>query len=269
MTVYIDQKTLRPGLLVSLKTSIHGNVHYLKTEIEAQHETADGAKARWETERTIADPVEHEAAKKARSKAAGLIRRVCKQSAFGLLCPEEDAGRLAEAVRDARVIADEFNKAAQISRLTVYVITGKVSPDDAEAVKAIKSEIRELMEMMEGGVGQADAAAIRDAASRAKELGAMLSEDAAAKVQIAVETARAAATRIVKDGASQASDEAAVRKIASMRTAFLDLDEVGEIAAPKAKAAALDIAPPAKIASVQTADENRLIDEIDGQGWRV
>ena len=63
--------TLRPGLLVSLKTSVHGNVSYQRRDIinEASH-------SKWETDRVIADPVEHEAATKARNTARGMIAKV-------------------------------------------------------------------------------------------------------------------------------------------------------------------------------------------------
>lgn len=63
--------TLRPGLLVSLKTSCTGNVSYTRADIEAGHMTEEGKKrAKWETERTIEDPIEHEAAIKVQSKTA-------------------------------------------------------------------------------------------------------------------------------------------------------------------------------------------------------
>src|SRR5580765_135900 len=86
----INTSTLRPGLLVGLSTSISGNVRYRTQTLEEEHLTEDGAEAaRWETERTITDPAEYEAAKKARSKARNSIVRVCAASAFGLLCPED------------------------------------------------------------------------------------------------------------------------------------------------------------------------------------
>lgn len=245
----IQSNTLRPGLLVSLKTSIAGNVRYAQAVIEAEHKTEAGeAKARWETERTIVDPVEHEAAKVARSKASALIRGVCATSAFGLLCPENAAPDLEKAIAEARALADTFNEGAKLSRISVYVITGRIAPDDVEAVKAINSEISELLAEMATGVQNLDVKAVRDAASRAKRIGSMLSPDSEARVRIAIDTAREAAKKIVKAGeqASQEIDATAVRKITEMRTAFLDLDDAKEIAAPTASARALDLAPTAQ-----------------------
>ena len=242
----IQTSTLRPGLLVSLKTEVRGNVRYSKQIVEEAHETEAGAQeATWQTTRIIADPEEHSNAKKARSKAASLISAVCARSAFGLLCPEQDADRLAEALRKAREIVDGFNEVALLSRVSVYVITGRIAPDDVEAIKAINSEIKDLLSEMERGVQNLDIKAIRDAASKAKEVGAMLSPDAQARVQIAVDAARTAAKNIVKAGetAAREVDRATMRKIAEQRTAFLDLDEQKAIAAPAQQGLALDLAP--------------------------
>lgn len=240
----IQTNTLRPGLLVSLKTSVAGNVRYSKQTLEDAHIVDGGAqKARWETVRTIIDPAEHEKAKKARSKASGLIRGVCAESAFGLLCPEGDAQKLEQATAEARKIAEDFNADAKLSRISIFVITGRVSPDDVEALKAINSEVRDLMDEMQRGLKALDVKAVREAASKAKEVGAMLSDEYEARVQIAVEAARTAAKKIVQAGDTGAEiDEAAIRKIASVRTAFLDLDEGKPVQAPVPTAAVIDLA---------------------------
>lgn len=237
----LETSTLRPGFLVSLKTSVHGGVTYIKTDLNADAPAEAGASiARWETTRTIIDPVEYEAAKKARQKAQSFIRKVCKQSAFGLLCPDADADKLEKAVNDARAEVDKFNAGAKIARVSVYVLTGRVTPDDVEAVRAINSEIRELMAEMQNGIEGKNVDAIRDAASRVKGIGEMLSEDARAKVQIAVEVGRAAATAIKKDGTADV-DTSALTKIGALRKSFLDMDEVGHVEAAKATAATLDM----------------------------
>lgn len=247
----LQNQTLRPGYLVSLKTSCRGNVSYQKTELEGAHvvEGTGEQKARWETTRLIADPEEHERAAKTRSEAARKIRSVCTHSAFGLLCPETDSEKLETAIKAAREIAEAFNDTAKLSRVTVYVMTGRIAADDVEAVKAINGEIRDLMDSMQDGIKRLDVKAIRDAASRAKEIGAMLPADAQARVQIAVETARSVATNLVKAGEAAAKeiDQSAIRKITDMRTAFLDLDADGKaIEAPKAEARGVDLDPAAK-----------------------
>lgn len=258
----IKTSTLRPGLLVSLKTHINGNVTYTKRTIEAAHVTKGGLeKAKWETERTVSDPKELEAAKTARSKAAQLIRSVCAHSAFGLLCPDNAEDDLEQAIADARKVADEFNVKARLSRVSVYVITGRIAPDDVEAVRAINSEVRDLLEDMKIGVRNLDVKAIREAANKARNLGAMLAPDAASRIQTAITAARSAARQIAKAGeqAEIQIDRRAVRLITEARTAFLDIDGEREIAAPKSEARSLDLEPvsnrPIKAASSARALE--------------
>lgn len=229
--------TLRPGLLVSLKTSLKGNIKYDKKVLEQEHivEETGEAKERWETLRVISDPAEHEAAKKAREKAGTIVRSVCSASAFGLLCPEKRVPELDAAIVEARKIADAFNATAKITKLGIYIMTGRIAPDDIEAVRAINSEVRELMETMEQGIKNVDAQAVRDAANKARKLGQMLSDDANSKVQKAIEAARGAARKLSKAGeqAVQEIDNEAIKLISQQRTAFLDLEgDQGEVAAP-------------------------------------
>lgn len=253
----LQSTTLRPGLLVSLKTTLTGNINYAKRTIEAEHVTATGAaRAKWETERTISDPAEHENAEKARAKAGSLIRSVCARSAFGLLCAEQDADKLEDAIREARQIADDFNKTARLSHVAVYIICGRVAPDDVEAVRAINSEIRDLMSDMADGVRALDVEKIRDAANRAKNVGAMLPTETMARVQAAIDVARKAARQIVKAGEQAAIevDEQVIRQITQARTAFLDLDDAREVETPTETGRALDLEPiPAAIETMSAA----------------
>jgi hypothetical protein len=238
--------TLRPGLLVSLKTSVTGNVAYKTFDLESEHLTPEGIKrARWETEKTVSDPEEHDRAIKVRSKARSLVTAICAQSDFGLLCPLERAGDLDSAFREARALADEFNDEARITRVQVFIIAGVVAQDDVEAVRAINSEVRGLLADMESGLQRLDVGAIREAANKARNLGSMLAPEAAERVQEAINAARSAARKIVKaaeEGAAEV-DQATLRKLAEARTAFLDIDEGGEMVEPVAEARAIDLAP--------------------------
>lgn len=242
----LQTSTIRPGLLVSLKTTLQGNVSYRTETLESENITADGAqRARWETERTVTDPKEHERATEKRSKIRHTVTRICANTAFGLLCPEDRAAELEAAVTEARAAAEAFNATASYSRISVYVITGRVAADDKEAVRAINSEVTNMLAEMERGVRNLDASAIRDAANRARSLGSMLTPAAAARVADAIEAARAAAKRIVKAGETAAVevDRYALNKIANARTDFLDMDEAAEVAAPAAEARAVDLEP--------------------------
>lgn len=239
--------TLRPGLLVAVKTSITGNVSYLKTEIEGASIDETGVlTSRWETAKTVKDAAEHEAAGKVRSKARNLIGSVCSATAFGYLCPESAQDELNKAIADARALCDEFNKTATMSRVWFNVISGKVSENDAEAIKAINGEVRELLATMAEGVSKLDVKAVREAAGKAKQLGAMLSPEAQARITVAIEAVRSTARKIVAAGETAAVeiDRRTLQTIAEARTAFLDIDQVqGEIGSPAAQGRAMDLAP--------------------------
>lgn len=242
----IQFSTLRPGFLVALSSEISGNVKYRTNVIEVEHLTGEGAlQAKWETERTVIDPEEHERAKVARSKARIAVSRPCAKSAFGLLCPESKLKELEDGIAEARAVAQEFNASAKFTRVGVYVMTGKIAPDDVEAVKAINSEVRELLERMERGVRNLDAEEIRKAANWAKGLGSMLSTVAAERVQVAIDAARKAARQISKAGeqAAMTIDQDAIKAITASRLAFLDLDDAQDVAAPASEGRAVDLEP--------------------------
>jgi len=246
-------QTLRPGLLVSLKTSVRGNVRYAKRDL-AKETTVDGmAVAEWETKRTIADPEEFKRAGEARGKARSIISSVCVGSNFGLLCPESDEALLTKAIKDARVVIDAFNATATLTHVSVYAMVGRVASDDVEAVRSINSEVSDLLRQMQDGLKNLDVKSIREAANKAKAVGQMLSPDAAVRVQMAVDAARNAARQMTKAGeqAAQEVDLRAIRLVTDMRTAFLDLDEAKEVAAPMVEGRALDLTPAHEVEAVK------------------
>lgn len=254
----LSTKTLRPGLLVSLKTSVSGNVSYRAVTLESEHVTDDGtARAKWETLKITEDPAEFKAATVARSKARSLVIAVCAPSAFGLLCPETDRELLDRAVQEAREVAEAFNATATQTRVSVNVIAGRIAPDDVEAVRAINSEVRDLLADMESGLAKLDVKAVRDAANKAKSIGAMLNPDAAARIQVAIDAARSAARQMVKagEGAAQEIDRRAIRACTEARTMFLDLsDDPADIETPAAIArGGIDLMPSETIAPVTAA----------------
>ncbi len=242
----MNYNTLRPGLLVSLSARISGNVKYESRDIEVDHLTEDGTKlAVWETQRTTLDPAEHEESIKVRGKARSLITGCCAMTSFGLLCPESNADELDSAFREAKKIADEFNARARLTRVNVYCIVGRVAADDMQAVSAINSEVRNLLDDMESGVRNLDAGAIREAANKARNIGSMLTPDAAKRVQSAIESARLCARKIVKSGEQAAGviDNRALAAITDSRTMFLDLDDAMEVESIVEPSRALDLEP--------------------------
>lgn len=238
--------TLRPGLLVALKTSLTGTMSYSKTITEAPREIEGvGEQAKWETTRVIRDREEHELGRKTQAAVRASVTKICINTAFGLLCPEAERPALDKAVNDARQLAREFNDQARISKLTVYVIAGKVSPDDVEAAKAMNSEVERLIRTMQEGIRNADPEAIREAANEARKIGEMLSADASGRVQVAIETGRRVARELKKAGEEAAVmvDQVAIARLEECRTLFLDLDGGTEVAAPQDEGRAVDLIP--------------------------
>lgn len=235
--------TLRPGLLVSLNTSIRGNVSYQKVELEGRHRDEEGQeRARWETTRVITDPVEHDAAVKIRSKVRSLIVGQCATSAFGLLCPEANLGDLQKAIKEAQELASEFNDNAEHTRMTVNVIYGRIAQDDVSAARAIAGEIRGLMEDIQEGLSALDVNAIRAACDKARNVGGMLTPETKGRLDEAIAVARSAARRIVKAGevAALEIDQAALEQVDKARVAFLDIEGSDDVAAPEMDARGVD-----------------------------
>lgn len=259
-----NASTIRPGLLVGLKSTVVGGVSYQRVDLDASElacpdctngdddasaertacktcggtgkvSSRDGqAISRWETKRTIEDVAEHKRAVECRSKALATIRKCCSATPFGLLCPEASEGALDAAIAKAQELVAAHNATATHTRVGVYVLKGRVASDDAAAARAITQEIAELVQQMDAGIKAFDPKVIRDAANRAREMSSMLSEDKAAKIDAAIEQARKAARMITKNIEVEAEKREVVLldiqrgQIESARIAFLDLSAAGE-----------------------------------------
>lgn len=221
---------LEPGLLISLKTNIRGNTTYKKIDLDDEI-VAGVAISRWETERRIEDPKENEEAVKVRSKCRSIIGAVCIQtSGFGFLCRNDRRRDLDQAVREAKQVAETFNRRARYSNVHVSVIVGEISANDTEALSSIRREVREMLEDMEAGLRSFDVAKIRDTANRARTINQILPADANEKMQVAIDAARQAARRIVKASETGAMelDRLAIRTLRESRTMFLEPEEESE-----------------------------------------
>jgi len=234
--------TLRPGLMVSVRTSIKGNVSYHVTDL-GKRATVEGEIAEHQTERLTRNVEEQERAVKARGAARSMIQTVCAHSDFGLLCPLDKESKLDEAIVAALAIVRDFNDSSEITKITFNVLRGKVEQDDVRAVRAINQEMRDLVDNMADGVQRLDVEAIRNAANKAKSVGQMLSPEAQSKIKDAIDTVRKTARAIVKagEGAAVEVDQLALQRLQQSRTAFLDFDvpEV-EVQAPAETGRAVD-----------------------------
>ena len=241
----IPVSTLKPGLLVHVSTSIKGNVSYDKGEETVTNE--DGVEvSTWETERTIKDAAEQKLATEVKSKARNLVVSVCVATEHGLLCPTERRANLDAAFDNARALVVEFNANARTTRLKFNALAGYIAPDDLTAVRAINSEVRDLLADMTAGIENLDVERVRDAANRTKKIGNMLSPEMQARIDETIKAVREQAKKIVEAGDQAATviDAEVVNKLAATRTAFLDLDDAVEVAAPDdTSGRALDLAP--------------------------
>ena len=223
---------IRPGLMVSVKSTVTGGIHYEKKNL-----TEEGNVAEWTTRRTTDDPLEHERAIKARGAARTLVTRLCASTAFGLLCPQDGEAELDAAITQARTMAREFNATSNYTQIGFRVMKGRIAATDQEAAKAIGEEVRELIEQMSASIDKLDPTAMREAATKAKQLATMLSPEQAAQVGEAIEAVRKAARQVVKRVEKGGEDAAVVLldiqrgAIEKARIAFLDLDsDVVEVA---------------------------------------
>lgn len=243
---------LKPGLLVALSVRIEGGVSYRRIEVDPEHDDGEGGRiGKWETEKYIPDAKAYELATQTRSKARALVAEVCSPSSFGMLCPLSEEKALREAVTNARTVAQAFNATSTGPTVKVFVLVGRIAQDDAEAARAIGSEVRALLNDMAQGVKDIDAEAIREAATKAKALGQMLSEDVSDKVEAAIKEARSAAREIVRR-VEKAGERGAdvikaikLRALEDARMAFLDFEEgaQGEAVKPEGRALDLDSTP--------------------------
>lgn len=238
--------TMKPGLLVSMNTQVKGNVSYTGLDREStivdRTETTD-----IHTRKLVTDIDEQEAAIKERTKIRGLILSLTTKTADALLCPNDREAELREAIAQGHDIADKFNASAATTRIEFSVICGRIAQDDVETVRAITSDVRSLLDEMKQGVKTNDPKMIRDAANELTQVGKVLTPEAAKRLQVPIESARAAATlvkKLVKSGelAAIEVDRAVVRRITAARTSFLDMNtEVAALEAPEYKGRALDL----------------------------
>ena len=228
---------LQPGILVSLKTSLKGGVVYQRVDLEVEDATVvevDGEtvadKSRWETTKIVDDPAELARATKIRSTARGRISAVCAPTSFGLICAAAREAELNKAVAEAQEMIEDFNSGAIATKVELFVLKGRIAASDEEAAKAIASDVKDLLEQMEQGIRKLDVETIRDAASRARKLGAVLDPTQSERLGKAVAAARTAAReitkRVTKGGelAEKVLAELDTAPIQTARFAFLDLD---------------------------------------------
>jgi hypothetical protein len=246
-----DTRTVRPGLLVVLRTRIDGGVDYETEVVDAAHKDEIGQLvSEWNTRKTVTDAEVFAQAKKVQSECRGKIVNVCAATAFGLLCTLDREDALRAGVMEANTIAAKWNSSNPVSRVQVNVIIGKVEQDDVAAMKAITDQVNQLMIGMEKSIVDGDPTAIGKFCDQARDISQMLEPEAMAFVREGIDAARIVKRQINKlaksgETAKIVVDQKVLEKVTSARTAFLDLDTFGEVEHVDAEAPALDLEPEA------------------------
>lgn len=152
--------SIRPGILVGLRTSVKGGVEYTRLDKGIVEEDDGAVVEKWDTEKKTLDPEEHRLASAARNRARYLIKSTCAQTPFGLIAQDEE--RLEESVRAAKQHIREFNQQAQHSIVQIHVIRARFAADDAEAAESIRAALQDLLERLEGLTARGDVDGVRN-----------------------------------------------------------------------------------------------------------
>lgn len=245
--------TLRPGYLVSLSVRVSGGVRYERTDGPTQTAPDGTETATWTTTRHTADPAEVKRAEQARGEIRHMIAKTCTRTSFGLLCPTSAKTDLDSAIEAARAKAAEVNATLQHAEISVNVLCGRIAESDTQAERAIRDELRAILDDVRSGVLSGNAAEIRAACSRARDVARAIDESAAQHVTRAIEEARAIARAIVRrvetggETIEAVLSEHSTRSVDAARAAFLDLSDATEapiVAMPQSAAPQLDTAEP-------------------------
>ena len=225
-------RVVRDGIFVTISTSIRGNVDYQRVDVVSGEKLDDGTvHSKWITEKYVKDQEEMDRAVKVRGAARGLVEKLCRKTALGLWCSHEQKGALNAARDAAEAMIAEFNRTADVTRISMFVIPTRMESDDTRALRDITREVSSLVQQMQSGVEALDADQIRKAANEARELSSMLSEENKTKVNAAVAQARKAARTITKRLAEEGVNKATILldiqrgQIEAARVAFIDMEE--------------------------------------------
>lgn len=193
---------LRPGLLVCFGTRIEGGIKHERSKVQ-ETRLEDGALLKeWDAKTRIQDPEEFEAVTRLRLEIRNVMKAVTIRTEFALMCPAERAAELQEAIAQIEAMAAGWNAEAKVYQVKVAVVLAEVAENKADAIKAIKDEVVDLMARMEdatrrGSVKEIRAAAA-EAAQRAKLLDMGVEGEQDSEIQEAMDIARSIARKIVK-----------------------------------------------------------------------
>lgn len=228
---------IKAGYLVSSKTTLCGGVHFTRTEYNKNKE-GERAVTKWKTTKVIDSPDEYRRGEEIRNRINYLVYRVCVLTSFGLLCPSKKKKELEEAIAEGAKLARDYNRTARYSRITPYIFWTQILNDNEDNLKALSSEIREMLDTMKDGILNIGKKPLKDsikeikkAADKAKRLTEVLDDSYTGKINVAVEEARKAAREITKrvikknESIEEVLKSINTKAIAAARFAFIDTNE--------------------------------------------
>ena len=182
---------IKPGLLVGLTSEVSGGVRYQKKYLGTDR--PDPRISRWETTKTTDDPEELQRASAARSAARSAITSVCIETPVGLLCPQDRVAELDAAVTEAERIVAQHNASALHTWVSVNVLPAEIVASSERSNRAIAAQMAGLVDQMRMALETANPKAMREVATKAKSLSAMLAPAQEEAALAAVESVRRAA----------------------------------------------------------------------------
>lgn len=228
---------LRPGFLVCFSTRVENGVEHLKSQVREEVLPDGAVRKEWQAATIIHDPEEFKAVSVLRSRVRNIMKGVTTNTGFALMCPREDEQRLSAAITEMDALALGWNETSKVYKLRVSTVLAEIAENKADAIKAIKSEVVDLLARMEAATRAGSVRDIRAAANEAAQKVALLdleSEDGDDEIAQALAVARGVARKIVKRVEKGGEDLAAVLEqqnlepIAAARLRFIARPNAGE-----------------------------------------
>lgn len=203
---------IRPGVLVTLRSSVQGGVYYDREEMAVDQDAggaeSGGSTRVWKTTQRVPDPEEYARAKRVRGRAVSAIWNRSVKTVYGLICTDDDKPALDEAIKKAMDEVQAFNAGAKHTKVTLNVLRPRLVL--GETSEAIAAETSEAVDALDASVESGDVQAIRKAANEAAEISRLLDGGLRERIVQKVKAAREAATAAA--AAAREPEKAAARE---------------------------------------------------------
>jgi len=191
----LSTRNLKPCFFVMPKCSVQGGMHYQRSPEETE-EIGTEEHATWETKRVINDKDEYRKAQNLRSQFLRDVRKLGVADDAGVIVDMDREDDITKLYEEWRETFNEFNSAAQFSRIRFRISRFRILSDNEQILKDMLRDMRETMDDLREMIVAADYQGIRSVVSRMKGWVTVLPDEAAANVQSTIEDARTQARSI-------------------------------------------------------------------------